>query len=116
MNYSKSGKMDDDYEYMTFDPEMEFVLGEYKDGELRAKEITCQEILDNHLKDNYQKNDIIEIENPFDKPLLRKYIQVINVDDEMIEMIYHQNQIEYDPFKFVMQQAPIVRGRILINK
>ena len=100
-NYSMSGKMDDDYEYMTFDPEMEFVLGEYKD---------------NHLKDNYQKNDIIEIENPFDKPLLRKYIQVINVDDEMIEMIYHQNQIEYDPFKFVMQQAPIVRGRILINK
>ena len=86
MNYSKSGKMDDDYEYMTFDPEMEFVLGEYKDGELR------------------------------DKELLRKYIQVINVDDEMIEMIYHQNQIEYDPFKFVMQQAPIVRGRILINK
>ncbi len=79
-----SGKMDDDYEYMTFDPEMEFVLGEYKDGELRDKEITCQEILDNHLKDNYQKNDIIEIEN--------------------------------DPFKFVMQQAPIVRGRILINK
>ena len=38
MNYSKSGKMDDDYEYMTFDPEMEFVLGEYKDGELRDKE------------------------------------------------------------------------------
>lgn len=107
--------MDDDYEYMTFDPEMEFVLGEYKDGELRDKEITCQEILDNHLKDNYQKNDIIEIENPFDKPLLRKYIQVINVDDEMIEMIYHQNQIEYDSFKFVMQQAPIVRGRILIK-
>ena len=26
-NYSMSGKMDDDYEYMTFDPEMEFVLG-----------------------------------------------------------------------------------------
>ena len=98
MNYSKSGKMDDDYEYMTFDSEMEFVLGEYKDGELRDKEITCQEILENHLKYNYQKNDIIEIENPFDKPLLRKYIQVINVDDEMIEMIYHQNQIEYDPF------------------
>ena len=43
MNYSMSGKMDDDYEYMTFDPEMEFVLGEYKDGELRDKEITCQE-------------------------------------------------------------------------
>ena len=41
--------MDDDYEYMTFDPEMEFVLGEYKDGELRDKEITCQEILDNHM-------------------------------------------------------------------
>ena len=70
--------MDDDYEYMTFDPEMEFVLGEYKDGELRDKEITCQEILDNHLKDNYQKNDIIEIENKSSLEIIKDTIEKIN--------------------------------------
>lgn len=103
------------YEFETFDSNKEFLLGELKNDEIRDKIITCKEILENHLNNNYKKGDVIEIENSFDKPLLRKFIQINDVTDEMIDIMYFEHQILYQPYKFVTLTAPMQRGRILIE-
>ena len=43
-------KFNDEYEYLTFDLDQEFLLGELQGEEIRDKMISAQEILDNHLK------------------------------------------------------------------
>ena len=57
-------KFNDQYEYLTFDLDQEFLLGELKGEEIRDKMISAQEILDNHLENNYSPGDEIEIDNP----------------------------------------------------
>lgn len=109
-------KFNDDYEYMTFDLEQEFLLGELKGEEIRDKMISAQEILDNHLENNYEAGDIIEIDDPFEDPKLRKFIKVNDVTDEMLDIIYYQHQINKEVYKFVTMTAPPLRGRILIPK
>ena len=84
-------KFNDQYEYLTFDLDQEFLLGELKGEEIRDKMISAQEILDNHL----EKND---------------------VTDDMLDIIYYQHQINKDVYKFVTMSEPPVRGRILIPK
>ena len=109
-------KFNDQYEYLTFDLEQEFLLGELEGEEIRDKTITAQEILDNHLENNYAPGDIIAIDNPFDDPILQKYIRINDVTDEMLDIIYYQQQINKEVYKFVTMTAPPVRGRILIPK
>jgi len=104
------------YEYPTFPLEKQFLLGELtSEREINDKIITCEDILNQHLKKNFKKDDEIEIDNPSDKPILRKYIKIQEVNDYMIDLIYYQHQISYDPYKFVMQTDPMQRGRILIK-
>lgn len=105
-----------DYDYDEFDMEHEFLLGELKDGEIRQKIITPNEILENHLKNPYQTRDEIEIENPFDKPVLRKYILVQDVNDEFIDLIYYEHKIDYIPYRFISVTGPVLRGCIKLNK
>ena len=50
-------KFNDQYEYLTFDLDQEFLLGELKGEEIRDKMISAQEILDNHLENNYSPGD-----------------------------------------------------------
>ena len=109
-------KFNDEYEYLTFDLDQEFLLGELQGDEIRDKMISAQEILDNHLKNNYQAGDVIEIDNPFEDPILRKFIKVNEVTDEMLDIIYYQHQINKEVYKFVTMTEPPVRGRILINE
>ena len=109
-------KFNDEYEYLTFDLDQEFLLGELQGEEIRDKLISAQEILDNHLKNNYQAGDVIEIDNPFEDPILRKFIKVNEVTDEMLDIIYYQHQINKEVYKFVTMTEPPVRGRILINE
>lgn len=109
-------KFNDDYEYMTFDLDQEFLLGELKGEEIRDKMVSAQEILDNHLKNNYEAGDIIEIDDPFEDPKLRKFIKINDVTDEMLDIIYYQHQINKEVYKFVTMTAPPLRGRILIPK
>lgn len=109
-------KFNDQYEYLTFDLEQEFLLGELEGEEIRDKTITAQEILDNHLENNYAPGDIIAIDNPFDDPILQKFIRINDVTDEMLDIIYYQQQINKEVYKFVTMTAPPVRGRILIPK
>ena len=93
-------KFNDQYEYLTFDLDQEFLLGELKGEEIRDKMISAQEILDNHLENNYSPGDEIEIDDP----------------DDMLDIIYYQHQINKDVYKFVTMSEPPVRGRILIPK
>ena len=58
-------KFNDQYEYLTFDLDQEFLLGELKGEEIRDKMISAQEILDNHLENNYSPGD--EIDHLFDE-------------------------------------------------
>ena len=109
-------KFNDEYEYLTFDLDQEFLLGELQGEEIRDKMISAGEILDNHLKNNYQAGDVIEIDNPFEDPILRKFIKVNEVTDEMLDIIYYQHQINKEVYKFVTMTEPPVRGRILINE
>ena len=109
-------KFNDEYEYLTFDLDQEFLLGELQGDEIRDKMISAQEILDNHLKNSYNAGDIIEIENPFEDPILKKFIKINEVTDEMLDIIYYQQQINKEVYKFVTMTAPPVRGRILIPK
>ena len=109
-------KFNDEYEYLTFDLGQEFLLGELQGDEIRDKTISAQEILDNHLENNYSPGDEIEIENPFENPILRKFIKVNDVTDEMLDIIYYQHQINKEVYKFVTMSAPPVRGRILIPR
>ena len=109
-------KFIDYYEYMTFEPNQEFLLGELEGQEIRDRIITAQEILDNHLANPYGIGDEIEIENPFEKPILRKFIKINDVNDDMIDIIYYQHQIHYEVYKFVTLTDPAYRGRILIPK
>ena len=105
-----------DYEYPSFDLDQEFLLGELKGEEIRDKVITCQEILDNHLKKNYQKGDEIGIDDPFEKPILRKFIKINDVSDEILDIIYYQHQLHHEVYTFVTLTHPAVRGCILIPK
>ena len=50
-------KFNDEYEYLTFDLDQEFLLGELQGEEIRDKLISAQEILDNHLKNNYHADN-----------------------------------------------------------
>ena len=109
-------KFNDDYEYMTFDPDQEFLLGELGQDEIRDKIITAQEILNNHLTNPYEAGQEIEIDNPFEKPILRKYIKVNEVTEDMIDIIYYQVRNHYEVYKFVTLTDPAHRGRILIPK
>ena len=109
-------KFNDEYEYLTFDLDQEFLLGELQGEEIRDKLISAREILDNHLKNNYQAGDVIEIDNPFEDPILRKFIKVNEVTNEMLDIIYYQHQINKEVYKFVTMTEPPVRGRILINE
>ena len=109
-------KFNDEYEYLTFDLDQEFLLGELQGDEIRDKMISAQEILDYNLKKNYNAGDIIEIENPFEDPILKKFIKINEVTDEMLDIIYYQQQINKEVYKFVTMTAPPVRGRILIPK
>ena len=109
-------KFNDQYEYLTFDLDQEFLLGELKGEEIRDKMISAQEILDNHLENNYSPGDEIEIDDPFDEPRLRKFIKINEVTDDMIDIIYYQHQINKEVYKFVTMSEPPVRGRILIPK
>ena len=109
-------KFNDQYEYLTFDLDQEFLLGELQGEEIRDKLISAQEILDNHLKNNYVPGDIIEIDNPFEDPILRKFIKINDVTDEMLDIIYYQHQINKEVYKFVTMTEPPLRGRILIEK
>ena len=109
-------KFNDEYEFLTFDLDQEFLLGELKGEEIRDKMISAKEILDNHLENNYSPGDEIEIENPFNDPILRKFIKINDVTDEMLDIIYYQHQINKEVYKFVTMSAPPVRGRILIPK
>lgn len=109
-------KFNDDYEYMTFDLDQEFLLGELCGEEIRDKIITAKEILENHLENPYEIGDEIEIDDPFEKPILRKFIKVNDVTDEMLDIIYYQHQIHYQVYKFVTLTDPAHRGRILINR
>ena len=109
-------KFNDDYEYMTFDLDQEFLLGELGQDEIRDKIITAQEILDNHLANPYEAGQEIEIDNPFEKPILRKYIKVNEVTEDMIDIIYYQVRNHYEVYKFVTLTDPAHRGRILIPK
>ena len=111
-----SYNVNDEYEYLTFDLNQEFLLGELKGDEIRDKMISAQEILDNHLENNYSPGDIIEIDNPFENPRLRKFIKINDVTDEMLDIIYYQHQINQEVYKFVTMTAPPLRGRILIQK
>ena len=63
-----------------------------------------------------QPGDIIEIDNPFEDPILRKFIKINDVTDEMLDIIYYQHQINKEVYKFVTMTAPPLRGRILIPK
>lgn len=105
-----------DYDYDEFDLDKEFLLGELKDGEVRDATITPREILKNHLEKPYQKRDIIEINNPFDKPVLRKYILVNDVTDDYIDLIYYEHKIDYIPYKFISVTGPVLRGCVKLNK
>lgn len=105
-----------DYAYDEFDLDKEFLLGELKDGEIRDKTITPREILANHLENPYQKRDEIEIENPFEKPTLRKYILVNDVTEEYLDLIYYEHKIDYVPYKFISVTGPVLRGCIKLNK
>ena len=109
-------KFNDEYEYLTFDLEQEFLLGELYGDEIRDKIVSAQEILNNHLEDNYTPGDIIEIDHPFENPRLRKFIKINDVTDEMLDIIYYQHQINQEVYKFVTMTAPPLRGRILIQK
>ena len=109
-------KFNDEYEFLTFDLDQEFLLGELYGEEIRDKMISAQEILDNHLEKGYESGDVIEIDNPFENPRLRKFIKINDVTDEMIDIIYYQHQINREVYKFVTMSAPPVRGRILIPK
>lgn len=109
-------KFNDQYEYLTFDLDQEFLLGELQGEEIRDKLISAREILENHLKSNYIAGDVIEIDNPFKDPILRKFIKINEVTDEMLDIIYYQQQINKEVYKFVTMSAPPVRGRILIEK
>ena len=109
-------KFNDEYEYLTFDLNQEFLLGELKGDEIRDKMISAQEILDNHLENNYSPGDIIEIDNPFENPRLRKFIKINDVTNEMLDIIYYQHQINKEVYKFVTMTAPPLRGRILIKE
>ena len=109
-------KFNDTYEYLTFDLDQEFLLGELQGEEIRDKMISAREILDNHLKSNYSPGDVIEIDDPFEDPILRKFIKVNDVTDEMLDIIYYQHQINKEVYKFVTMTEPPVRGRILINE
>lgn len=109
-------KFNDQYDYFTFDLNQEFLLGELQGDEIRDKMISAQEILDNHLENPYNPGDIIEIDKPFDDPILRKFIKVNEVTDEMLDIIYYQHQINKEVYKFVTMTEPPVRGRILIPK
>ena len=109
-------KFNDDYEYLTFNLDQEFLLGELQGEEIRDKMISAQEILENHLENNYSPGDEIGIENPFEDPILRKFIKINDVTDEMIDIIYYQQKINKEVYKFVTMSAQPVRGRILIPK
>ena len=109
-------KFNDTYEYLTFDLDQEFLLGELQGDEIRDKMISAKEILDNHLKNHYSPGDVIEIDNPFEDPILRKFIKVNEVTDEMLDIIYYQHQINKEVYKFVTMTEPPVRGRILIKE
>ena len=109
-------KFNDEYEYLTFDLDQEFLLGELQGEEIRDKMISAQEILDNHLKNAYEPGDEIQIDNPFEDPIRRKFIKINDVTDEMLDIIYYQHQINKEVYKFVTMTAPPVRGRILIEK
>ena len=85
-------KFNDQYEYLTFDLDQEFLLN------------------------NYSPGDEIEIDNPFEDPRLRKFIKINDVTDDMLDIIYYQHQINKDVYKFVTMSEPPVRGRILIPK
>ena len=78
-------KFNDEYEYLTFDLDQEFLLGELQGEEIRDKMISAQEILDNHLENNYSPGDEIQIDNPFEDPRLRKFIKI---NDHKIELIF----------------------------
>ena len=108
-------RFNDEYEYLTFDLNQEFLLGELQGEEIRDKVITAKEILENHLESNYEAGDMIEIDNPFEEPILRKFIKINDVTDEMLDIIYYQQQINKEVYKFVTMTAPPVRGRILIE-
>ncbi|AMK15339.1 hypothetical protein [Methanobrevibacter olleyae] len=109
-------KFSDEYEYLTFDLNQEFLLGELEGEEIRDKMISAQEILDNHLENNYNAGDEIGIDNPFEDPILRKFIKINDVTDEMLDIIYYQYQINKEVYKFVTMTEPPVRGRILIKE
>ena len=109
-------KFNDEYEYLTFDLDQEFLLGELQGEEIRDKMISAQEILDNHLKNNYSPGDLIEIDNPFEDPILKKFIKINDVTDEILDIIYYQHQINKDVDKFITMTEPPVRGRLLIHK
>ena len=109
-------KFNDEYEYLTFDLEQEFLLGELYGDEIRDKIVSAQEILNNHLENNYTPGDIIEIDHLFENPRLRKFIKINDVTDEMLDIIYYQHQINQEVYKFVTMTAPPLRGRILIQK
>ena len=81
-------KFNDQYEYLTFDLDQEFLF----------------------------PGDEIEIDDPFDEPRLRKFIKINDVTDDMLDIIYYQHQINKDVYKFVTMSEPPVRGRILIPK
>lgn len=104
-----------DYEYDELESDYEFLLGELKDEEIRQKVITPKEILENHLKKPYNVNDEIEIEDTFDKPVLRKFIRVLDVNEEFIDLIYYEHKIDYVPYRFISVTGPVIRGCIKLN-
>ena len=109
-------KFNDEYEYLTFDLDQEFLLGELQGEVIRDKMISAQGILDNQMENNYSPGDEIQIDNPFEDPRLRKFIKINDVTDDMLDIIYYQHQINREVYKFVTMTAPPVRGRILIPK